>query len=129
MITIFIIFIIIIIITIITIKQEEKAVLVALEKVSDGCSSAGLYFNICNYIDICTYIYIYVYTYTYIYICMNVCIYICMYTYLYTYIYIHMYTHIYTAWINDIKFSPDGLFLLCSSHDKRLYCYDIPALR
>lgn len=32
------------------------------------------------------------------------------------------------AWINDIKFSPNGLILVAGSHDKRLYAYDIPEI-
>jgi len=32
------------------------------------------------------------------------------------------------AWINDIKFSPDGLILCAGSHDKRLYAFDVPEL-
>lgn len=32
------------------------------------------------------------------------------------------------AWINDIKFSPDGRVLLAGSHDKRLYAFDVPEL-
>jgi WD40 repeat protein len=31
-----------------------------------------------------------------------------------------------SAWINDLKFSPDGTLLLAGSHDKRLYAFDIP---
>lgn len=30
------------------------------------------------------------------------------------------------AWVNDLKFSPDGTLLLAGSHDKRLYAFDIP---
>lgn len=32
------------------------------------------------------------------------------------------------AWINDIKFSPNGLILAAGSHDKRLYSFDIPEI-
>jgi WD40 repeat protein len=32
------------------------------------------------------------------------------------------------AWINDLKFSPDGRMLAAGSHDKRLYAYDIPEI-
>ena len=32
------------------------------------------------------------------------------------------------AWINDIKFSPNGRILAAGSHDKRLYAFDIPEI-
>lgn len=33
-----------------------------------------------------------------------------------------------TAWVNDIKFSPNGRILAVGSHDKKMYFYDIPVL-
>lgn len=32
------------------------------------------------------------------------------------------------AWINDVKFSPDGRMLFAGSHDKRLYAFALPEL-
>ena len=32
------------------------------------------------------------------------------------------------AWICDVKFSPDGKLLSVGSHDKKLYCYNVPEM-